>query len=123
MYWQGSWLAPAAGSPVAGPLHLGAAQGEARMATRERAKIIVRKSDPEDAAEEHMGQRKRPESGRFRLQVDRQTKSSYAAYDDAEEAGLAIKKQFPIVQVAVYDAEEAVSKLIELSKEPNGQAG
>jgi hypothetical protein len=92
------------------------------MATRERAKIIVRKSDPEDAAEEHMGQRKRPESGRFRLQVDRQTKSSYAAYDDAEEAGLAIKKQFPIVQVAVYDAEEAVSKLIELSKEPNSQA-
>jgi len=91
------------------------------MATRERAKIIVKKSDPEDAAEDNMGQRKRPESGRFRLQVDRQTKSFYAAYDDAEEAGLAIKKQFPIVQVSVYDADEAVSKLIELSKETNGQ--
>ena len=92
------------------------------MATRERAKIIVKKSAPDDAVEEDLGQRKRPDSGRFRLQVDRQTKAFYATYDDAEEAGLTIKKQFPIVQVAVYDAEEAVSKLIELSKEPNGQA-
>ena len=91
------------------------------MAPRERTKITVRKSDPDDAAEEHLGQIKRPESGRFRLQVDRQTKASYATYDDAEKAGVAIKKGFPIVQVAVYDAVEAVRKVIELSKAANGQ--
>ena len=85
------------------------------MATRQRTKITVQKPDPEEPVQELLGQRKRPESGRFRLQVDRQTKSSYTTYDDAEEAALAIKKEYPIVQVTVYDAAEAVNKIIELS--------
>ena len=92
------------------------------MATRERAKITVKRPDADEPAEEQAGQRKRPESGRFRLQVDRQTKASYADYDDAEKAGQAIKKGYPIVQVTVYDAAEAVSKIIELSKETSGQS-
>jgi len=92
------------------------------MATRERAKIVVKKSEPEDPPEEHMEQRKRPESGRFRLQVDRQTKASFATSDDAEKAGLAIKNQFPIVQVTVYDSAEAVTRAIEPSKETRGSA-
>jgi len=87
------------------------------MVVRERAKITVKKRDPEESVEEDAGQRKRPETGRFRLQVDRQTKASYSQYEDAEKAGLAIKKGFPIVQVSVYDATEAVSKIIELSSE------
>lgn len=91
------------------------------MAPRERAKIIVKKPEAEDPAEESIGQRKRPETGRFRLQVDRQTKASFGTADDAEKAGLAIKKQFPVVQVTVYDSEEAVSRVIELSKETSGQ--
>lgn len=91
------------------------------MAPRERAKIIVKKSDTEEPAEEHLGQRKRPEIGRFQLRVDRQTKAAFATSDDAEKAGLAIKKQFPIVQVTVYDSEEAVSRLIEVSNEKSGQ--
>ncbi len=36
--------------------------------------------------------------------------------DAAEEAGLAIKQGFPILQVAVYDAVDGVNKLIELPK-------
>ena len=51
--------------------------------------------------------------------MDRQTKASFATSDDAEKAGLAIKKQFPIVQVTVYDSEEAVSRLIELKETVN----
>jgi|GEM_PF-612703 len=92
------------------------------MATRERAKIIVKKSDPEEPAEEAFEQRKRPENGRFRLQVDRQTKASFATSDDAEKAGLAIKKQFPVVKVTVYDSTEASSRVIELSNETSGPA-
>jgi hypothetical protein len=86
------------------------------MATRERTKITVKRRDTDEPAEDMPEQTKRPETGRFRLQVDRQTKASYAKYDDAEEAGLAIKKGFPIVQVSVYDATEAVSKIIELNE-------
>ena len=52
--------------------------------------------------------------GRFRLQVDRQTKGSYASYEAAEKAGLGIQKEHPILQVAVYDGVEGVNKIIEL---------
>jgi len=52
--------------------------------------------------------------GRFRLQVDRQTKASYATYEAAEKAGLGIKKEHPILQVAVNDGVKGVSKIIEL---------
>ena len=87
------------------------------MAPRERAKIIVKKSDPDDPMEEPIGQRKRPEAGRFRLQVDRQTKASFMTSEDAEKAGLAIKKKFPIVQVTVYDSTDSVTRALELSNE------
>ena len=61
-------------------------------------------------------QRKRPDDGRFRLQVDRQTKGSYTTYEAAEAAGLEIKKNYPIVQVAVYDGVASMNKIIELPK-------
>ena len=65
-------------------------------------------------AEELVTQRKRPDSGRFCLQVDRQTKQSYTTYEAAEAAGMAIKKAYPNLQVAVYDGVDNVSKIIEL---------
>jgi hypothetical protein len=49
-------------------------------------------------------QRKPAGSGRFRLQMDQQTKSSYATYEDAKTAGRGIKKDYPILGVAVYDS-------------------
>jgi hypothetical protein len=67
----------------------------------------------EEPAQEPLGQRKRPES-RFCLQVDRQTKASYATYEAAERAALVIKKGHPIVRVAIYDTVESVNKVIDL---------
>jgi hypothetical protein len=69
---------------------------------------------PEEAVPETGTQRKQPDGGRFRLQVDRQTKASYATYEAAETAGIGIKKNYPILQVAVYDGVESVNKIIEL---------
>lgn len=43
---------------------------------------------------------------RFRLQVDRQTKATFAEMGDAEKAGRVIKKAHPIVQVSIYDSEK-----------------
>jgi hypothetical protein len=51
---------------------------------------------------------------KMRLQVDRQTKASYATYEAAEKAELGIKKEHPILQAAVYDGVESVNKIIEL---------
>jgi hypothetical protein len=53
------------------------------MASRPRTKIALDRPEPEEPAPEFLGQCKRPESGRYRLQVDRQTKGSYATYEDA----------------------------------------
>jgi len=83
------------------------------MAVRSEIKVTAKKRDPE-AAEQQFGQRRKPEKGPFRLQVDRQTKESYATYEEAEAVGLAIKKRHPIVQVAVYDAVKGERKIIEL---------
>lgn len=55
----------------------------------------------------------RPALGRFRLQVDRQTKATYASMDEAETAGKAIKKAHPIVQVSVYDAEQSAQTMLD----------
>jgi len=86
------------------------------MAVGEGTKTLTRKPDPAEPVPELLGRRKRPEKGRFFLQVDRQTKASYATYEAAEEAGLVIKRGHPIVHVAVYDMLEGVEKIIELPK-------
>jgi hypothetical protein len=57
-------------------------------------------------------QRKPPETGRYLLQVDRQTKGSYATAKDAEVAGQKIKKGHPIVQVTVYDRIESQTTIV-----------
>ena len=85
------------------------------MAARQGTKTIsIGPPDHEEPPPEIFGQRKKPESGQYRLQVDRQTKASYSTREAAEEAGLAIKKAYPILQVAVYDAAEGVNKILEL---------
>jgi hypothetical protein len=85
------------------------------MATtiRPGTKTITMAPAPEPSVPEPVTQRK-PADGRFRLQVDRQTKASYATYEAAEKAGLGIKKEHPTVQVTVYDGVESVGKIIEL---------
>ncbi|MGA8611684.1 MAG: hypothetical protein WB760_08170 [Xanthobacteraceae bacterium] len=72
------------------------------MATRQM-KMPVKESS-EQEIEEVFSQRKRPERGRFLLQVDRQTKASYTTSEAAQAAALVIKKKYPIVKVSVYDS-------------------
>jgi len=80
---------------------------------------VIKLREQEEPAQEIeqdvFSQRKRPEVGRFLLQVDRQTKSSYATVEAAEKAGMVIKNDHPNLQVAVYDRLESVNKIIELS--------
>jgi hypothetical protein len=78
------------------------------MATR-----LTRKTPEDETGPEAPSQRKEVE-GRFRLQVDRQTKSSYATFEAAEAAGLAIKKSHPILHVGVYDHVDSVNRIIVL---------
>jgi len=68
----------------------------------------------ETEPEEHFSQRKRPEAGRYLLQVDRQTKGSYQTAESAQSAGLAIKKEHPILHVTVYDSVDFASTVLAL---------
>ena len=86
------------------------------MTPRAAAKTITKVAPSEEPAEEASavaGQRKKPEAGRFLLQVDRQTKGSYQTAEAAEQAGSTIKKAHPVVQVSIYDAVDCVNKIIE----------
>ena len=51
----------------------------------------------------------RPTQERYLLQVDRQTKRSFADVDEAQKAGEAVKKAFPMVMVSIYDTAKSVS--------------
>jgi hypothetical protein len=81
---------------------------------RVEVKVKSKTRDSEETPQEEFGQRRRPEKGPFRLQVDRQAKESYATFEEAVAAGLIIKEAHPIVQVAVYDAVKSENKIIEL---------
>jgi hypothetical protein len=76
---------------------------------------LSKKAEPEGSSQVPPSQNKQAE-GRFRLQVDRQTKATYATLEAAETAGLAIKKSHPIVYVGVYDHLEGINKVIEMPK-------
>ena len=82
------------------------------MATRQM-KMPVKESVAEEA-DAAPSQRKRPEAGRYLLQVDRQTKGlRYATSEAAQSAALIIKKGYPIVRVSVYDSVEYTHTMVE----------
>jgi hypothetical protein len=84
---------------------------EQRMAARQMKMPVRDNSEPE--VEEVFSQSKRPERGRYLLQVDRQTKGSYATAENAQAAAFIIKKKYPIVQVSVYDSVENSNTVLE----------
>lgn len=66
-----------------------------------------------EPSEQVFTQRKRPEAGRYLLQVDRQTKGSYESADAAHSAGTIIKTQHPAVRVTIFDSVETVNTVVE----------
>ena len=82
------------------------------MATRQIK--MPRKYGSENETDDAPSQRRRPESGRYLLQVDRQTKGSYPTAEAAQSAALVIKKGYPAVQVSVYDRVGNTNTLVEL---------
>jgi hypothetical protein len=85
------------------------------MASRQIKMPVKDDSDKEKEPDEVFSQRKRPERGRYLLQVDRQTKGSYTTPEAAQSAALAIKTAYPIVQVSVYDSVDNTNTLVEVA--------
>jgi hypothetical protein len=85
------------------------------MAPRQIKKLDKIEFEPE----ERVSQRREPETGRFVLQVDRQTKSSHPTAEGAHAAGLAIKNNFPLLHVTIYDSVEHARTTIVVSEAPS----
>ena len=71
------------------------------------------KGHSDEEVEEVFSQRKRPHSGRFLLQVDKQTKGFYKTPEAAQSAALEIKIAYPIVRVSIYDSVDNSARLVE----------
>jgi hypothetical protein len=71
----------------------------------------VRNDGSDEAVTPAQRQRRIPLQ-RFLLQVDRQTKNSFATFVDAEKVGLAIKTAHPIVHVSIYDSHECQQSVL-----------
>ena len=59
-------------------------------------------------------QLEQPKTGRYLLQVDRQTKGSFATSEAARSAGLEIKRGFPVLQVSICDSVAKSHTLVNL---------
>ena len=88
------------------------------MASRQMKMPAKDDSEKEKEVDEVLSQRKRPERGRYLLQVDRQTKGSYTTSEAAQSAALVIKTGHPIVQVSVYDAVDNTNTIVEAPAAP-----
>jgi hypothetical protein len=84
------------------------------MATRQIKMPVKDESEKEKEVDDVFSQRKRPERGRYLLQVDRQTKGSYTTSEAAQSAALVIKTAHPIVQVSVYDSVDNSNTMVEV---------
>ena len=85
------------------------------MATRQVTRAITVKSEWRNA-QELPTQRKPPDAGRFELQVDTQTKTSYPTFEAAEEKEIEIKMGHPLVQVAGIRPCRKPEQIIDLPK-------
>jgi hypothetical protein len=87
------------------------------MASRQM-KMPVKDDAESPEADDVFSQRKRPELGRYLLQVDHQTKGSYTTPNAAQAAALVIKTGHPVVQVSVYDTVENINTIVEAPAAP-----
>jgi formylglycine-generating enzyme required for sulfatase activity len=88
------------------------------MASRQMKMPVKDETEKLPEVDDVFSQRKRPELGRYLLQVDRQTKGSYTTSKAAQSAALAIKTDHPVVQVSVYDAVENTNTIVEAPAAP-----
>jgi hypothetical protein len=62
------------------------------------AKNVANRQKAEDSCKESQ-----PETGRYLLQIDRQSKRSFKTTEAVRSAAMEIKSRFPALQVSIYD--------------------
>ena len=79
-----------------------------RMPTKKAVK-------PEQTEEQRL-QHQQPDTERYQLQIDRQTKRSFKTSEAAPSAALEIKSRFPALQVSIYDGVTKSRTMVDVPK-------
>ena len=58
-----------------------------------------------EKAEDEQPEQNQPETARYLLQIDRQSKRSFKTAEAARTAALEIKSRFPTLQVSIYNTD------------------
>ena len=76
------------------------------------AKKVVKAEQTEEERLQHQ----QPDTERYQLQIDRQTKRSFKTPEAARSAALEIKSRFPVPQVSVYDSVSKSRAVVDVPK-------
>jgi hypothetical protein len=66
-------------------------------------RMPIKKVANVEQTEKERPQQRQPDTERYLLQIDRQTKRSFKTPEAAQAMALEIKARFPILQVSIYD--------------------
>jgi hypothetical protein len=89
--------------------------------TQIKMPVKAKRAPEKESSEEEPSQRKQTEAGRYLLQVDRQTKSSFNTFEAARPAAMQIKTGFPMLQVSIYDSVSKSYTLVDLPARSSSQ--
>ena len=76
------------------------------------AKKVAKPEQPE----EDRSRQQQPDTERYQLQIDRQTKRSFKTSEAARSAAQEIKARFPALQVSVYDSTTKSRTMVDVPK-------
>jgi hypothetical protein len=69
-----------------------------------------------EQSEEDRSRQQQPDTERYQLQIDRQTKRSFKTSEAARSAALEIKSRFPSLQVSIYDGVTKSRTMVDVPK-------
>ncbi len=79
-------------------------------------RMPIKKVANSEQREEERPQQRQPDTERYLLQIDRQTKRSFKTPEAARSMGLEIKGRFPALQVSIYDNATKSRTMVEVAK-------
>jgi hypothetical protein len=74
-----------------------------RVLPQRQFRMPIKKVANAEQTEEERPQQRQPDTDRYLLQIDRQTKRSFKTPEAAQAMALEIKARFPFLQVSIYD--------------------
>jgi hypothetical protein len=79
-------------------------------------KMLAKKVAKPEQPEEERPRHQQPDTERYQLQIDRQTKRSFKTPEAALSAALEIKSHFPALQVSIFDSASKSRTMIDMPK-------